>query len=109
MFFHTSEHERGSPQRSVSTLVSLPEATNDSLALVEAAAWGVRRCWRDGYCYSKGGVITVNLVPREGSQRALIGALDREKRGAIRPSSTGQRSAHAYSARQRRRTRRLSA
>jgi DNA polymerase V len=78
VFFHTSEHDRGSPQRSVSTLVSLPEATNDSLALVEAAAWGVRRCWRDGYRYSKGGVITVNLVPLEGSQRALIGALDRE-------------------------------
>jgi DNA polymerase V len=83
VFFHTSEHDRGSPQRSVSTLVSLPEATNDSLALVEAAAWGVRRCWRDGSRYSKGGVITVDLVPREGSQRALIGALDREKRGAI--------------------------
>jgi DNA polymerase V len=83
VFFHTSEHDRGSPQRSVSTLVSLPEATNDSLALVEAATWGVRRCWRDGYRYSKGGVITVDLVPREGSQRALIGALDREKGGAI--------------------------
>ena len=83
VFFHTSEHDRGSPQRSVSTLVSLPEATNDSLALVKAATWGVRQCWRDGYRYSKAGVITVDLVPLEGSQRALIGALDREKGGAI--------------------------
>ena len=83
VFFHTSEHDRGSPQRSVSTLVSLPEATSDSLALVKAATWGLRQCWRDGYRYSKAGVITVDLVPLEGSQRALIGALDREKGGAI--------------------------
>jgi DNA polymerase V len=83
VFFHTSEHDRGSPQRSVSTLVSLPEATNDSLALVKAATWGVRQCWRDGYRYSKAGVVTVDLVPLEGSQRALIGALDREKGGAV--------------------------
>src|SRR5829696_3945461 len=83
VFFHTSEHDRGSPQRSVSTLVILPEATNDTVALVKAAIWGLRQCWRDGYRYSKAGVITVDLVPLEGSQRALIGALDREKGGAI--------------------------
>ena len=29
------------------------------------------------------GVVTVDLVPLEGSQRALIGALDREKGGAV--------------------------
>jgi DNA polymerase V len=55
VFFHTSEHDKGSPQRSVSTLVSLPEATNDSLALVKAATWGVRRTWKSGYRYPQGG------------------------------------------------------
>ncbi|WP_353954837.1 hypothetical protein [uncultured Methylobacterium sp.] len=30
MFCYTSEHDRGDPMRSVSTVVHLPEATNDT-------------------------------------------------------------------------------
>lgn len=82
VFFHTSEHDR-SPQRSVSTVVTLPEATNDTLALVKAATWGVRRVWKDGHRYSKAGVITVDLVPLAASQRALIGGFDRERGAAL--------------------------
>ena len=33
----------GLTQRSASTVVTLPEATNDTLALVRAATWGARR------------------------------------------------------------------
>ena len=40
---------------------------------------GLRRVWRDGYRYSKAAFGTVDLVPLEGSQRALIGGLDRER------------------------------
>ena len=83
VFFHTSEHDTDAPQRSVSTVVTLPEATSDTMALVKAATWGVRRSWRDGYRYSKAGIVTVDLVPLAGSQRALIGALDREAGGAL--------------------------
>jgi len=61
----SSEHDRSAPQRSVSTTVTLPEASNDTLALVAAACQGVRSVWRDGYRYSKAGVITVDLVPLE--------------------------------------------
>lgn len=44
---------------------------------------GMRRVWRDGYRYNKAGVVTVDLVPLAGSQRALIDALDRRaRRGA---------------------------
>ena len=35
VFFHTSEHDRDRPQRSVSSVVTLPEASNDTLVLVE--------------------------------------------------------------------------
>lgn len=31
--------------------------------LVKAATWGARKVWKDGYRYSKAGVITVDLVP----------------------------------------------
>ncbi|CAO4147728.1 Protein UmuC [Methylorubrum aminovorans] len=79
VFFHTSEHDRGRPQRSVSTVVTLPEATNDTLVLAKAALSGVRHVWKDGYHYSKAGIITTDLMPLEASQRALIGGLDRER------------------------------
>ncbi|CAO4184783.1 Error-prone lesion bypass DNA polymerase V (UmuC) [Methylorubrum populi] len=79
VFFHTSEHDRDRPQRSVSTVVTLPEATNDTLVLAKAAISGVRRVWKDGYHYSKAGIITTDLMPLEASQRALIGGLDRER------------------------------
>lgn len=85
VFFHTSEHDRQHPQRSVSAVVRLPEASNDSMVLVRAALYGVRSRWRDGYRYSKAGVMTVDLVPLERSQRALpgVGMLDRDKGAAL--------------------------
>lgn len=63
--------------------MTLPEATSDSLALAKAATWAVRKSWRDGFRYSKAGIITVDLVPLATSQRALIGALNRERGGAL--------------------------
>ena len=85
VFFHTSEHDRDRPQRSVSTVVTLPEASNDTLVLVKAAIFGVRKVWRDGYRYSKAGVVTTDLVSLAASQRAFpgLGQLDREHGAAL--------------------------
>jgi DNA polymerase V len=87
VFYHTSEHDRGEPMRSVSTVVSLPEATNDSLALIKAATHGVAKTWREPgqvpWRYSKAGVITTDLVALADSPRALIGRLDRERSGPL--------------------------
>ncbi|MCJ2039014.1 Y-family DNA polymerase [Methylobacterium sp. J-059] len=85
VFFHTSEHDRDRPQRSVSTVVTLPEATSDTLALVKAATHGVRKTWRDGYRYSKAGVVTTDLMSLAASQRAMpgLGQLDREMGAAL--------------------------
>ncbi len=82
VFFHTSPHDIG-PSRSVSTTVDLPEASNDTLVLVRAAKWGARRIWKSGYRYAKAGLMTVDIVPLDGSQRALIGALDRDRSGRL--------------------------
>ncbi len=46
VFFHTSEHDQTAPRRGASTVVTLPEATNDTLALAKAATSGARRVWR---------------------------------------------------------------
>ncbi|MDU0342070.1 Y-family DNA polymerase [Bosea rubneri] len=82
VFFHTSPFNKG-PSRSVSTTVDFPEASNDTLVLVRAAKWGARRIWKPGYAYAKAGLMTVDIVPLENSQRALMGGLDREKSGRL--------------------------
>jgi DNA polymerase V len=113
VFFHTSEHDRDRPQHAAAVTVRLPEATSDTLALVGAAKHGARRVWKEGYRYSKAGVITTDLVPLEGSQRALIGAMDRERsrrlmsamdacnqrwgRGSVVPAAAGIASKRAWS------------
>ena len=85
VFFHTSEHDRDRPQRSVSTVVTLPEASNDTLVLVKAAVFGVRKVWKPGYRYAKAGIVTTDLVPLAASQRAFpgLGQLDREHGAAL--------------------------
>lgn len=82
VFFHTSPFDSG-PSRSVSTTVDFPEPSNDTLVLVRSAKWGARRIWKPGYRYAKAGLMTVDLVAPAVSQRALIGALDREKSGKL--------------------------
>ncbi|KQT86465.1 Y-family DNA polymerase [Methylobacterium sp. Leaf466] len=88
VFYHTSTHDRGDPMRSVSTTVTLPEATNDTLALIAAARRGVERTWREPpddrpWRYSKAGVVTTDLMLLDASPRALIGQLDRERSGPL--------------------------
>ena len=87
VFYHTSTHDHGAPMRSVSTTVTLPEATNDTLTLIAAARLGVARTWRDQgerpWRYSKAGIITTDLKLLDDSPRALIGQLDRERSGPL--------------------------
>ena len=64
VLFQTCEHDRGRPQRSVSTAVTLSEATNDTTALVKATTHGVRTTWRD--C-SNGGLYERLPFVRDGS------------------------------------------
>lgn len=78
VFMHTSVHDHDAPQLCVAKLVTLPEASNDTLVLVKAARHGARMAWKEGFRYSKAGVITTNLVMLDKSERALIGAYDRE-------------------------------
>ena len=85
MFFHTSDHDRDWPQRSISSVVTLPEASKDTLVLVKAGLHGVRETWWDGFRYSKAGVVTTDLLPLHASQRAVpgLGQLDREQGAAL--------------------------
>ncbi len=73
--------------RAVSTVVHLPEATNDSRHLIQAALHGVAKTWKEQgptpWRYSKAGLVTTDLVPLDEAPRPLFDALDREKSGAL--------------------------
>lgn len=78
VFFHTSTHDAG-PQHGAQRTVHLPEATNDTLALIAAAKYGVQAAWREGHRYSKCGVVTVDLIRLEDAPRPLFDGIDRER------------------------------
>ena len=71
--------------------MQLIEATNDTTILVRAAEAGARQIWRDGYRYSKAGVVTVELVAMDRAPRALFGGFDRERGKAHDRHGRGQR------------------
>lgn len=78
VFMHTSPFD-GGPHRSVSHNCRLPEATNDTRALVAAGMHAVDILWKSGFRYSKAGIITDELVKPEAAQRVLFGDMDPER------------------------------
>jgi DNA polymerase V len=82
VFMHTSPFA-DDPQRSVSMTIDIPEATNDSLALIKAARRAVDALWKPGFRYSKAGIITQDLVPPAERQVALFDNLDHERAARV--------------------------
>lgn len=78
VFMHTSPFDDG-PHRSVSHACRLPEATNDTRALVAAGMRAVDVLWKPGFRYSKAGIMTDELVKPEAAQHVLFGNLDPER------------------------------
>ncbi|MGC5796096.1 DUF4113 domain-containing protein [Sphingomonas sp. NFX23] len=46
--------------------------TNDSLELVAAARRAAERAWREGYAYTKAGIMLDDLLPEEDRPRTLF-------------------------------------
>lgn len=83
VFMHTSRFNADDPQLSVSMTVDIPEATNDSLALIKAARRAVDQLWKPGFRYSKAGIITQDLVPPASRQVALFDNMDHERAAKV--------------------------
>ena len=81
VFFHTNKHKRDKPQYAASRRVSLHPMTADSLELLAAARRGVEAAWRDGYEFSKAGIMLDDLIAAELRPRMLFeGDTDRRER-----------------------------
>ena len=65
IFFHTNRHRPDRPQYSATRTISLHPMTSDSLELISAARRGIEHAWRDGYKFTKAGVMLDNLTKAE--------------------------------------------
>lgn len=72
VFYHTNRHKPDRPQYGAARTVSLHPMTDDSMELIAAARRGVERSWRDGYAYTKAGVMLDDLVRGENRPRTLF-------------------------------------
>ncbi len=81
VFFHTNTHKRDRPQHHGTRRLSLHPMTDDSLELLAAARRGVEAAWRDGFAYTKAGIILDDLVTAQLRPRTLFeGDVDRRAR-----------------------------
>jgi len=81
VFFHTNQHKRDRPQHHGSRRLTLHPMTDDSLELLAAARRGVEAAWRDGFAYTKAGVMLDDLVAAEQRPRTLFeGDVERRAR-----------------------------
>jgi DNA polymerase V len=79
VFMHTNTFNND-PFYSNGASARFAETTNDTGEVVALAARLGERLWRDGFRYSKCGVMITELLPETIRQPALWGELDREKR-----------------------------
>lgn len=71
-FFHTNRHKPERPQYAGSRTVTLHSMTNDSLELIAAARRGAERAWRDGFAYTKAGIMLDDLIAADMRPRTLF-------------------------------------
>jgi DNA polymerase V len=72
VYIRTNPHKDDVPQYQQSTLVPLPEPTDDSRLLCRAALVGLREIYRSGYRYQKAGVILTGIIPAASRPRTLF-------------------------------------
>jgi len=71
VFMHTNRFNND-PRRSASGAIRFAEPTNDTNALVAGALKILDGIWRDGFRYSKAGIITTDLVAAGQGQASLF-------------------------------------
>lgn len=74
VFIRTSPHNPKVPYYANAMTIPLPSPTDDTMQLVRAALWGLKRIYKAGYRYQKTGVMLSELVPAEGCQGDLFSA-----------------------------------
>lgn len=112
IYIRTNPHRERDPQYQQAVLMPLPDPTDDTRLLCQAALHGLQRIYRAGYAYQKAGVMLTEIIPASARPRtlfddveamqkshALMGTLDRINRnmgsGTIRLLGEGTDKAWA--------------
>ena len=74
VYIRTNPHKEGVPQYQRGLAVPLPEPTDDTLQLTQAALAVLDRLYRPGYAYQKAGVALLNLSAATTAQADLFAA-----------------------------------
>lgn len=72
VYIRTNPYRKRDAQYQQGITVPLREPLCDTLKLVQAGLWGLKRIYRAGYRYNKAGVILMNLAPAGIRQAALF-------------------------------------
>ena len=83
VFIRTSPFKPDAPQYSGALRLRLPEPTDDTLCLVKAARFLLRRLYRPGFIYQKAGILLSELQPATLNQGQLFGNVDIARRGRL--------------------------
>lgn len=83
VFVSTNPFKPEEKQYRASCAVDLPVATSDTAVLLKAAASGLAKLWRPGYCYKKAGIELFELSPANKVQGDLWATVDSPRRSAL--------------------------
>lgn len=72
VFFHTNRHRPDRPQYSASRAMALHPMSDDGFVLIAAARRGAETAWRDGFAFTKAGIILEHLERADLRQRTLF-------------------------------------
>ena len=84
VFIHTNHFRPDDPQYYNTATTTLPEPTDDTLAITTAAVDALRRIFRRGYAYKKAGILINEIVPKDSAQPSLfVDSDERQKRDRL--------------------------
>ncbi|RYG96172.1 MAG: Y-family DNA polymerase [Alphaproteobacteria bacterium] len=76
VFVMTNVFRETDPQYSNGIVIPLTLPTNDTMRLVAAALYGLKRIYKPGYAYKKCGVMLMDLSPQHQRQASLFSQVD---------------------------------
>lgn len=82
VFIRTSPFKPDEPYYANSLTIPLPSPTDDTVKLVRAVLWGLKRIYKPGYRYQKAGVMLSELVPLDQCQGDLFAQTPQTTRSA---------------------------
>ncbi|MDP1635992.1 MAG: Y-family DNA polymerase [Gallionellaceae bacterium] len=72
VYIRTNPHKERDQQYQQAVLMPLPDPTDDTRLLCQAALHGLQRIYRAGYAYQKAGVMLTEIIPASARPRTLF-------------------------------------